>query len=50
MFNKVYPEQIAVCLCSKACRYKHYQIVDIANDDDEDNGKDDNDIPVDAGD
>ena len=38
------------CKCSKACRNKGYQIVDIANDDDEDDGNDDNDNSVDAGD
>lgn len=47
VFNKVYPEQIAVCLWSKACRYKHYPN-DIANVDDEDDGNDDNDNSVDA--
>ena len=50
VFNKVYPEQIPVCKCSKACRYKDYQNVDIANDDDEYDGNDDNDSSVDAGD
>ncbi|CAC5376850.1 unnamed protein product [Mytilus coruscus] len=36
------------CKCSNACSNKDYQIVDVANDDDEDDGDDDN--SVDAGD
>ncbi|CAC5416585.1 unnamed protein product [Mytilus coruscus] len=38
------------CKCSNACSNKDYQIVDIANDDDEDDGDDGGDKSVDAGD